>query len=109
MGAENVPRPARRRADRKPPEFAVMTPLIVALVGLELPYPNINPVALQLGPVAIKWYGLAYLTGLLFGWLYIRRLLREPRLWANDQPPFEPAKVDDLLLYITAGVVLGGR
>jgi phosphatidylglycerol:prolipoprotein diacylglycerol transferase len=84
----------------------MMAPLIV---GLEIPYPNIDPVTLQLGPLAIKWYGLAYLTGLLFGWLYIRRLLREPRLWADDKPPFEPAKVDDLLLYITAGVVLGGR
>ena len=80
------------------------------LIGvLEIPYPNIDPVALQLGPLAIKWYGLAYLTGLLFGWLYIRRLLSEPWLWADDRPPFEPAKVDDLLLYITAGVVLGGR
>jgi len=74
-----------------------------------LPFPNIDPVALQIGPVAIKWYGLAYLAGLLLGWLYIRRLLSEPRLWGADQPPFEVAKVDDLLLYITAGVVLGGR
>jgi len=74
-----------------------------------IPFPNIDPVALHLGPVAIKWYGLAYLAGLLLGWLYIRRLLSSPYLWANDTPPFTPAKVDDLLLYITAGVVLGGR
>ena len=40
-----------------------------------MPFPNIDPVALQIGPVAIKWYGLAYLAGLLLGWLYIRRLL----------------------------------
>jgi phosphatidylglycerol---prolipoprotein diacylglyceryl transferase len=75
----------------------------------EIPFPGIDPVALQIGPVAIKWYGLAYLAGLLLGWLYIRRLLAEPKLWAGDRAPFEPAKVDDLLLYITAGVVLGGR
>ena len=74
-----------------------------------IPFPNIDPVALQLGPVAIKWYGLAYLAGLLLGWLYIRRLLSEPELWAGGRPPFDVAKVDDLLLYITAGVVLGGR
>ena len=74
-----------------------------------IPFPNIDPVAVHLGPIAIKWYGLAYLAGLLLGWLYIRRLLTEPQLWVNDTPPFEPAKVDDLLLYITAGVVLGGR
>lgn len=74
-----------------------------------IPFPNLDPVALQIGPVAIKWYGLAYLAGLLLGWLYIRRLLSTPYLWAKDTPPFTPAKVDDLLLYITAGVVLGGR
>jgi phosphatidylglycerol---prolipoprotein diacylglyceryl transferase len=74
-----------------------------------IPFPDIDPVALQIGPVAIKWYGLAYLAGLLLGWLYIRRLLAEPYLWGKDTPPFAPAKVDDLLLYITAGVVLGGR
>ncbi len=74
-----------------------------------IPFPNIDPVALQIGPVAIKWYGLAYLAGLLLGWLYIRRLLSEPHLWADNKPPFRQAQVDDLLLYITAGVVLGGR
>jgi phosphatidylglycerol---prolipoprotein diacylglyceryl transferase len=74
-----------------------------------IPFPNVDPVALQIGPVAIKWYGLAYLAGLLLGWLYIRQLLSTPRLWAGDKPPFDVAKVDDLLLYITAGVVLGGR
>jgi phosphatidylglycerol:prolipoprotein diacylglycerol transferase len=74
-----------------------------------LPFPDFDPVALQIGPVAIKWYGLAYLAGLLLGWLYIRRLLSQPRLWAGDAPPFTPAQVDDLLLYITVGVVAGGR
>lgn len=72
-------------------------------------FPDVDPVAVHLGPLAIKWYGLAYLAGLLLGWVYIRRLLAEPQIWANNTPPFEPAKVDDLLLYITAGVVLGGR
>jgi phosphatidylglycerol:prolipoprotein diacylglycerol transferase len=76
---------------------------------LALPFPNIDPVALQIGPIAIKWYGLAYLAGLLLGWIYIRRLLEKPKLWRDDKPPFSPATVDDLLLYVTAGVVLGGR
>ncbi len=76
---------------------------------LAIPFPNIDPVAFEIGPFAVKWYGLAYLAGLLLGWYYIRRLLKEPKLWVNDQPPFAPAKVDDLLIYITAGVVLGGR
>ena len=41
----------------------MIAPLIVGIVGLEIPFPNIDPVALQLGPFAIKWYGLAYLAG----------------------------------------------
>ncbi len=76
---------------------------------LAIPFPNFDPVAISIGPIAIKWYGLAYLAGLVIGWLYIRRLLREPKLWAGDKPPFAVEKVDDLLLYITLGVVLGGR
>ncbi|MEE8308803.1 MAG: prolipoprotein diacylglyceryl transferase [Hyphomicrobium sp.] len=68
-----------------------------------------DPVAVQIGPIAIKWYGLAYLAGLLLGWLYIRRLLSQTKLWADDRPPFLPQKVDDLLIYMVAGVLIGGR
>ena len=74
-----------------------------------IPFPDIDPVAVQIGPIAIKWYGLAYLSGLLLGWLYIRRLLSQTQLWADDRPPFLPQKVDDLLIYMVAGVLIGGR
>jgi phosphatidylglycerol:prolipoprotein diacylglycerol transferase len=76
---------------------------------LAIPFPDFDPVAFSIGPLAIKWYGLAYLAGLILGWAYIRRLLSTPKLWRNDTPPFGVTKVDDLLLYITLGVVLGGR
>jgi phosphatidylglycerol---prolipoprotein diacylglyceryl transferase len=76
---------------------------------LAIPYPTIDPVALQLGPLAIKWYGLAYIAGLLLGWLYIKRLLDQPSLWAGDKAPIESQRVDDLLIYMTAGVLIGGR
>ncbi|WP_333793189.1 prolipoprotein diacylglyceryl transferase [Hyphomicrobium sp.] len=76
---------------------------------LAIPFPDFDPVAFSIGPLSVKWYGLAYLAGLLLGWAYIKRLLATPQLWRNDTPPFPPAKVDDLLLYITLGVVLGGR
>lgn len=72
-------------------------------------FPLIDPVALTIGPIVIKWYGLAYLAGLLLGWLYIRHLLSSTELWPNATPPFAPDKVDDLLLYVTGGVILGGR
>jgi phosphatidylglycerol:prolipoprotein diacylglycerol transferase len=76
---------------------------------LAIPFPDIDPAALAFGPMSIKWYGIAYLVGLLLGWLYIRRLLVDRPLWANETPPFVPQMVDDLLLYITLGVVVGGR
>lgn len=76
---------------------------------LAIPFPDFDPVAISIGPLAIKWYGLSYLAGLILGWAYIRRLLSTPGLWRRDTPPFDVAKVDDLLLYITLGVVLGGR
>lgn len=76
---------------------------------LAIPFPEFDPVAFSLGPLTVKWYGLAYLAGLLIGWWYVRRLLRETRLWRSDTPPFSVEKVDDLLLYMTLGVVVGGR
>jgi phosphatidylglycerol:prolipoprotein diacylglycerol transferase len=76
---------------------------------LAIPYPNIDPVALPLGPVSIKWYGLAYMAGLLLGWLYIRRLLAQPGLWPQARAPFSQRDTDDLLIYVAVGVLLGGR
>lgn len=76
---------------------------------LAIPFPGLDPVAFSIGPVSVKWYGLAYMSGLLLGWLYIRRLLSTPRIWARDTPPFGIERVDDLLLYMTLGVIVGGR
>ncbi|HEY5831120.1 MAG: prolipoprotein diacylglyceryl transferase [Hyphomicrobiaceae bacterium] len=76
---------------------------------LAIPFPEIDPVALRLGPIAVKWYGLAYMAGLLLGWLYVKRLLRQTRLWPNDKAPFTPDRADDLLLFMTVGVLVGGR
>lgn len=78
-------------------------------IPLAMPFPGLDPVAFSLGPISVKWYGLAYMAGLLLGWLYIRRLLTTPRIWATDTPPFGIERVDDLLLYMTLGVILGGR
>ena len=74
-----------------------------------IPFPAVDPVAIQLGPIALKWYGLAYMTGLLGGWYYIKHMLADQRLWGGRAAPFAPEKVDDLLLYMVLGVVLGGR
>jgi len=70
---------------------------------LALAFPAIDPVAIEIGPLQIRWYALAYLAGLLLGWWLARRLVRQPG-WK-----LTPELVDDLLFYVTLGVILGGR
>jgi phosphatidylglycerol---prolipoprotein diacylglyceryl transferase len=79
------------------------------MTALAIPFPNIDPVAITFGPLHLKWYGLSYMAGLLLGWLYIRRLVGDPQLWRHDKTPFGLEAVDDLLLYVAIGVILGGR
>jgi phosphatidylglycerol:prolipoprotein diacylglycerol transferase len=74
-----------------------------------LTFPDINPIALQIGPLSIKWYGLSYMAGLILGWLYVRHLVSTPSLWKNDTSPFGLERADDLLLYTTLAVIVGGR
>lgn len=73
-----------------------------------LPFPIIDPVALSLGPLSVKWYGLAYVAGLIGGWWYARRLVAAEGLWGGRARP-KPEELDDMLLYVALGVVLGGR
>lgn len=81
---------------------------IAALPVLAIPYPQIDPVLVQIGPVAIRWYALAYLAGLVLGWLYARALVARERLW-GAQPRPSADSMDDLLVYAALGVILGGR
>lgn len=68
-----------------------------------LPFPSIDPVLVEFGPIAIRWYALAYVTGLLLGWSYLRRLAAKPPMTMT------PIQTDDLLLWATLGVLIGGR
>jgi phosphatidylglycerol:prolipoprotein diacylglycerol transferase len=74
-----------------------------------LVFPEIDPVAIQLGPLAVRWYGLAYFAGILIGWWYARRLVRNERLWGSGPPPMTASDIDDFLVWLVIGVVLGGR
>lgn len=74
-----------------------------------LSFPNIAPEAFSIGPISVKWYGLAYMAGLILGWLYVRRLLTTPHLWRNNTPPMTIERVDDLLLFMTLAIIVGGR
>jgi phosphatidylglycerol---prolipoprotein diacylglyceryl transferase len=68
-----------------------------------IPFPAIDPVAISIGPVAIRWYALAYIVGLLIGWRYCLALAGRPPHLVGRQD------VDDFLVWATLGVVLGGR
>ena len=71
--------------------------------------PDINPVLLELGPLAIRWYALAYVAGILFGWRYAVYLAKSTTVWGPKGSPATEAHVDDLILWLTLGVILGGR
>ncbi len=73
-----------------------------------IPYPIVDPIAIEVGPLAIRWYGLAYMAGILLGWLYGRYLISRADLWGGKSP-MTVSQGDDFLLWITLGIVLGGR
>jgi phosphatidylglycerol:prolipoprotein diacylglycerol transferase len=83
------------------------------MVEAALPFPNIDPELIRVGPLAIRWYALAYIVGLLLGWYYILRLLRMEALWKgapfNGKPPAGPDDIGDLFVWVTLGVIIGGR
>src|SRR3569832_1038869 len=73
------------------------------MITLLIQYPDIGPVLFEIGPIGIRLYALSYIAGLVLGWLFAKRLCR--------QPPhvITPEKLDDFLLWAAGGVVLGGR
>ena len=66
-------------------------------------FPAIDPVALELGPLVIRWYSLAYVAGILLGWRYIIILA------AKSDNGVERVHVDDFIIWATLGIILGGR
>ena len=72
-------------------------------------FPDIDPVIFAIGPVQIRWYGLAYVTGILLGWRYARMLVENARLWPESGPRITALDIDDFLIWATVGIVAGGR
>jgi len=72
-------------------------------------FPNFDPVLIHIGPLAIRWYALAYVAGILLGWRYALNLMRKLKLWAGETPPTSVEQLDDLILWVTLGIILGGR
>ena len=73
-----------------------------------LPFPVFDPVAIAVGPLAIRWYALAYVAGIVLGWLVARGLVRRERLWARRPHP-GVQDIDDCITWVTIGVIIGGR
>jgi phosphatidylglycerol:prolipoprotein diacylglycerol transferase len=74
-----------------------------------VPFPEFDPVLVQLGPLAIRWYALAYVAGILIGWRYAVAMVRNPRLWAVRPPPATSEQIDDFILWATLAIIIGGR
>jgi phosphatidylglycerol:prolipoprotein diacylglycerol transferase len=72
-------------------------------VILAIAFPPLDPVLVQIGPFALRWYALAYIAGLVIGWRLLRRIVARPG-WL-----LTPLDIDDLLTFATFGVILGGR
>ncbi|PKP77674.1 MAG: prolipoprotein diacylglyceryl transferase [Alphaproteobacteria bacterium HGW-Alphaproteobacteria-3] len=73
-----------------------------------MPFPDIDPVLIEIGPFAIRWYALAYIAGLILGWRYVIALAETPQRWKGASP-ITRVIADDALLWAALGVILGGR
>ncbi len=76
--------------------------------SLTIAFPVFDPIAISIGPFAIRWYALAYIGGIVLGWIYARAVIRRPRLWGG-QSPITLVQLDDFILWVTLGIILGGR
>src|SRR6266403_829028 len=75
---------------------------------LTIAFPVFDPIAISIGPIAIRWYALAYIGGIVLGWLYARALIKNERLWGGPAP-ITLSQLDDFILWVTVGIILGGR
>jgi len=75
---------------------------------LALTFPDFDPILIRIGPFAIRWYALAYICGILIGWVYARAIVASKRLWGGPAP-MTVVDFDDFILWVTLGIILGGR
>jgi phosphatidylglycerol:prolipoprotein diacylglycerol transferase len=75
---------------------------------LALQFPAFDPVIVTIGPFAVRWYALAYICGILLGWMYARAIIRTERFWGGPAP-LTLTDYDDFIVWVTLGIILGGR
>ena len=78
------------------------------MTSLTIAFPVFDPIAVAIGPIAIRWYALAYIGGIVLGWIYARSLIKNEKLWGGPAPITLP-QMDDFILWVTLGIILGGR
>jgi phosphatidylglycerol:prolipoprotein diacylglycerol transferase len=81
----------------------ILASAVDAASAIEWKSLGLSPVALDLHYIQIRWYSLAYIAGIILGWWYVTRLLRQPGA------PMASRHADDLVFYATLGILLGGR
>jgi len=78
-----------------------------------IPFPPLSPELVSFTvfgiEIALRWYALAYIAGILIGWRLAVATVKRPTLWPRDTPPMTPAQVEELLTWVILGVILGGR
>jgi phosphatidylglycerol:prolipoprotein diacylglycerol transferase len=75
---------------------------------LTIAFPVFDPVAFAIGPFVVRWYALAYIGGIVLGWIYARALTKTAKLWNGPSPVTLP-QLDDFVLWVTIGIIVGGR
>jgi phosphatidylglycerol:prolipoprotein diacylglycerol transferase len=78
-----------------------------------IPFPNISPEIFSISvfgfELALRWYALAYIAGILIGWRMVVMSVKTSRLWIKNQPVMTPTQIEDLLTWVILGVIFGGR
>jgi len=78
-----------------------------------IPFPDIAPEIFSITlfgfELALRWYALAYIAGIIIAWQISLAAIRRPALWRGNVPPMTKVQIEDLLTWIIIGIILGGR
>jgi phosphatidylglycerol:prolipoprotein diacylglycerol transferase len=80
-----------------------VNPIDFAQTAIQFTDLGLDPILVQVGPLALRWYSLAYIGGIVVAWWYILRLIKQPGA------PMAPRHIDSFVTWITIGIILGGR
>ena len=93
-------------------DFAARAGSITRMIAM-LPFPDLSPEIFSITvfgfTLALRWYALAYIVGILVGWRVVVRAVQRPDLWTANKPVMTKEQVEDLLFWVILGVILGGR